>query len=128
MGEVTSETADEEHWEEARRREEAIRSLLQRCPEGLKRTDVEDLAWELGLSRATMYRLIKRFRACGTVTSLVPAPRGRRKGHRMLDASREIMIRQTIEAFYLKPSKPSFERLVHEIRTRCLASGLTPPN
>jgi putative transposase len=37
-------------------------------------------------------------------------------------------IQETIKVFYLKPTRPSVARLVHEIRTRCLALGLPPPN
>jgi putative transposase len=46
-------------WEEGCRREEAIRGLLKR--HGDKRltiVDVEAVAWELGVSRSMMYRLI----------------------------------------------------------------------
>ena len=39
---------EQRRWEEACRREEAIRDLLSRNPEGLKGRDVMDLAWELG--------------------------------------------------------------------------------
>ena len=55
--------------EEGCRREEAIRSLLKR--HGVKRltmNDVKDVAWELGVSRATTYRLVKAYRANGTVS------------------------------------------------------------
>ena len=45
-----------------------------------------------------------------------------------LDPQRGALIQETIKLFYLKPTKPSVARLVHEIRTRCLALGLPPPN
>jgi len=46
-------------WLEACRREEAIRKLLGRSDgERLKVGDVEEVALELGVSRATLYRLI----------------------------------------------------------------------
>ena len=44
---------DDPVWKEACRREEAIRELLRRYPERLTVAAVEDVAWELGLSRAT---------------------------------------------------------------------------
>jgi len=127
-GVETGTDGDYEPWEEACRREEAIRDLISRCPEGLTRSDVDHLAWELELSRATVYRLIKRYRDGGTVTALMPAPPGRPKGYRTLDAAREALIRRTIDAFFLRPTRPSFARLVHEIRSRCLEAGLPPPN
>lgn len=44
-------------WNEACRREEAIRGLLERYPKSLNGQAVADLAWELNLSRATLYRM-----------------------------------------------------------------------
>ena len=48
-------------WMEACRREEAIRDLLRRYPDRMTLSAVEGVAWELGLSRATLYRLIERY-------------------------------------------------------------------
>ena len=48
---------DRPGWAEACRREEAIRHLLDRHPKRLEGAAVEDAAWELGVSRATLYRL-----------------------------------------------------------------------
>ena len=47
-------------WMEACRREEAIRDLLRRYPDRMTLGAVEDVARELGRSRATLYRLIER--------------------------------------------------------------------
>ena len=76
--------------EEGCRREEAIRSLLQRY-DGKRLTidAVEDIALELDVSRSTMYRLIMAYRAKGTVSSVEPGALGRRKGTLVLDAKRE---------------------------------------
>src|ERR1700684_595923 len=38
--------------------------------------DVDEVAWELGVSRATLYRLIAAFRANRTVSSVEPRRRG----------------------------------------------------
>ena len=107
MDDLQGDDDAEERWEEACRREEAIRDLLSRNPDGLKGRDVTDLAWELGLSRATAYRMIRLFRAGGTVTSLMDRTRGRREGFRTLDQEREEIIRQAIAGFYLKPIRHS---------------------
>jgi putative transposase len=67
-------------WLEGCRREEAISGLLVR--HGDKRLSIEDVdevAWELGVSRATLYRLIAAFRPNRTVSSVEPRRRGRRK-------------------------------------------------
>jgi hypothetical protein len=60
---------------------DAIRSFLERNPDGATAGDVAELAAGLGLSQATAYRLIKLFRAGGTVLSLVDRKRGRPQGH-----------------------------------------------
>ena len=71
---------DDPTWKEACRREEVIRDLLRRHPERLTVRAVEDVAWELGLSRATTYRLIERYRGARTVEVLRERQRGWPKG------------------------------------------------
>ena len=128
MNDLHGDDDAEKRWEEACRREEAIRDLLSRKPDGLKGGDVTDLAWELGLSRATAYRMIRLFRAGGTVTSLMDRTRGRREGFRTLDKEREEIIRQAIVGFYLKPTRPPFSKLFRQILVSCEKAGLPPPN
>ena len=115
-------------WEEACRREDTIRDLLQRHPQGLTVAMVDEAAGQLGVSRASLYRLIRLFRAASTVTALMPRTAGRPQGLRLLDAEREAMIRQALKDVYLKPTRPPFARLVHEVQTRCLERNLSPPN
>ena len=115
-------------WEEACRREDAIRRFVQRRADGLKGPSIRELAQDLGLSRATTYRTIELFQAGCTVTSLLGKSPGRPRGHRALDTKREGLIQEAIKTFYLKPTKPPVARLVHEIGARCLALDLPPPN
>jgi putative transposase len=119
---------NEVRWNEALRRADAIRDFLRRYPEGSTAADVEGLADELELSRASTYRLIKLFRAGGTATSLVDRKRGRRKGHRTLDDARHKIIRSTILRFYLKRTRPPFAKLVREVQANCIAADLEPPH
>jgi putative transposase len=115
-------------WNEAGRRADAIRRFLTRHPDIATAADVSGLAAELGLSRATAYRLIKLFRAGGTVLSLVDRNRGRPQGHRMLDDKQEEIISATINAHYLKRNRPTVSQLVREVRTNCISAGLKPPH
>src|SRR5215471_7827903 len=95
-------------WPEACRREEAIRKLLGRSDgERLKVGDVEEVALELGVSRATLYRLItarKRRGGRGTApaASLPPV---------LLEAStsspRLLLARETISQFRCPKKKLS---------------------
>lgn len=47
---------------------------------------------------------------------------------RMLDPKREAVIRQALNDVYLKPTRPPFARLVHEVRIRCHQESLHPPS
>ncbi|TIM19634.1 MAG: transposase, partial [Mesorhizobium sp.] len=85
-------------------------------------------AARLGLSQATAYRLIKLFRAGGTILSLIDRKRGRPKGHRVLDDKREEIIRATINAYYLKRTRPTVSQLVRDVQTNCISAGLKPPH
>ncbi len=46
--------------------------------------------------------MLVRFRADGTVMSLIETKRGRRTGHRALDAPREEIIEKAIRTYYLE--------------------------
>jgi putative transposase len=115
---------DEELWDSALRRADAIRAFLKDRTSGAVTGDVGGLAAELGLSQATTYRLIKLFRAGGTIMSLVDRKRGRPERHRGLDETREKIIRATIDGFFLKPTRPPFSRLVREVQMNCISTGL----
>ena len=67
-------------WAEGCRRHEAIRQLVDYGKQPLPRFVVEDLAWELGVSRAALYRLIELYKTFGTVDVLQPSATGRRSG------------------------------------------------
>lgn len=115
--------------EEGCRREEAIRSLLKRHGDKrLTSSDVEAVAWELGVSRATMYRLVSAYRAKGTVSSVEPQTRGRRKDSFVLDRNREKLIARSIKEIYLKPERPTMTYLIEQVQARCVRDGLPPPD
>jgi putative transposase len=118
---------DDPAWIEACRREEAIRDLLRRHPDRLKNRAVEDVAWELGLSRATLYRLIARYRAARTVDVLVERPLGRPRGSLHEEPVRDALIQQFLEREYLKPTRPPLRRVVAHIAAACRQQGLPAP-
>jgi putative transposase len=115
--------------EEGCRREEAIRGLLKRHDDKrLTIGAVEEIAQELGVSRSTMYRLITAYRAKGTVSSVEPRSKGRRKDTLVLDAKREKLIASTIHEIYLKPERPTMTYLIEQVRARCAQKGLPLPD
>jgi DtxR family manganese transport transcriptional regulator len=110
------------------RREAAVRELLKRVDGKLSQEVIEELKKDLGVSRATAYRMIKTFRSCGTVMAPSTRPVGRPKGARVLDPKREFLIHDAIRNFYLRPLRPKFSELVQEIGRRCREERLPPPN
>jgi putative transposase len=119
---------DHRVWEEAVRRESAISDLVGRHPDRLTVGAVDRVASELGLSRATVYRMVERFRATRTVSGLLAQRPGRRKGSRFLKPEQEALMHEVIEQDYLKLTRPPFSRVVETIRGRCRQAGLAPPN
>lgn len=119
---------DEALWDEACRRAEAIRGFLIRQSGKVVAGDMALLAAELDVSRATAFRLIKLFRAGGTVMSLVERKPGRPDGRRMLDDRREEIIRTSIKRCYLNKNRPGVSQLVRDIQTNCISAGLKPPH
>ncbi|WP_457662313.1 Mu transposase C-terminal domain-containing protein [Sinorhizobium medicae] len=128
MSDPFPDEVDEALWDEACRRAEVVREFLKHRHGKMTAADVALLATELDISRATAYRLIKLFRAGGTVTSLVDRKRGRPEGHRVLDDKREEIIRTTIKRHYLTRNRPTVSQLVRDVQTNCMSAGLKPPH
>lgn len=115
-------------WGEGLRRHEAIRSLLERHKGLLRSADVRDVAWELGVSQATLYRLITIYKATGTVEALMPRTSGRPAGLRLIDKKVEALIAKCIREIYLTPNRPTMKRLVDEVHAKCADAGLALPD
>jgi putative transposase len=128
MSELFPNEIGDAQWDEANRRANAIRRFLRNRADSTKGSEFLDLAGELGVSKATAYRLVRSFRAGETVLSLVDRKRGRPEGHTTLDNEREEIIRRTIDAFFLTPNRPTVSRLVREVGTNCIAANLKPPH
>ncbi|PGH56867.1 hypothetical protein CRT60_10140 [Azospirillum palustre] len=113
-------------WEAARRAEQIIRPLasLVRPP----RLVVEEAASALGVSRASVYRMVARYRADPRTSSLVTGRGGRPAGMRLIPAEVEAVIDQCIETFYLTRQKPRPAALHREIRTACQEKSLPVPS
>ena len=80
MTEPLPDEVDGAQWAEACRRAAAIRGFLESSSGQSTVAAIADLASELQVSQATTYRLLRRFRADGTVMSLVETKRGRPTG------------------------------------------------
>jgi DtxR family transcriptional regulator, manganese transport regulator len=111
-----------------RRREDALRLLLANSNVASTRTIVDELKKDLGVSRATAYRMMKSFRTCGATGPSSSRSVGRPKGTRGLDPNRERIIESAVTAFVGEPDRPRFSALVQEIALRCREEKLPPPN
>lgn len=115
---------------EAQRRASVLRPLVQAylSRAGSLESGIVDAVWELGVSRTTVWRWIRRLAAEGGRTSaLVPRQRGRRNGSVMLSGDVEGIIEECLTRYYLRRERPSLARVVTEIRSACLERGLQPP-
>ena len=115
---------------EAQRRASVLRPLVQAylSRAGSLESGIGDAVWELGVSRTTVWRWIRRLAAEGGRTSaLVPRKRGRRNGSVMVLGDVEGIIEDHLTRYYLRRERPSLARVVTEIRSACLEQGLQPP-
>ena len=90
-------------WAEGCRRHKAISRLVDYGKQPLPRSVVEDVAWELGVSRATLYRLIELYKTFGTVDALQPSATGRRSGTWVLPKPRSKSSRRRSAMFISNP-------------------------
>ena len=119
-------TASDSDWLKASQRETIIRPLAEQTR--LTEADVRTAAKSLQISRATLYRLITRYRQRPQTSSLLPWKRGRDVRTHFLDREREKIIAACIQDFYLTPQRPSLAALLRELRHRFIEQAFPPPN
>jgi len=111
--------------EAARFRLDAIKPLL---TPGTGRKQVVSRAEEIGVHYATLYRWLSRYEAGRTLASLIPKRQGRKPGETRLPAETEAIIQSAIEDVYLTRQRVPAQKVVLEVRRRCLEAGLNPPH
>ena len=116
-----------EEWDEAWRRFETIRPLLNRKPRKRTKQEIEEVARSVGRDPATVYRWIARWTETKTVSSLVRAGR-RDQGKPRLSDAIEAIIKDQIENFYLVPERPTIVELTEQIALDCAKLGAKPPH
>lgn len=117
-----------EAWETAAVREAAVRRLLA-LPEGERtRESVAREAKRIGVSIATMFRLVAGWRIEPMRSTLLPTRRGPKRGSLRIPPNKRTIIVAAIERFYAKREAPRVSDLVDEIAACCLKSGLKPPS
>jgi len=119
---------DGAEWAIALRRADVVRRLLSADGSAGRSKLIEAATVELAVSRATVYRLLARFRKTEVTSAILPARRGRPQGRRSLDGRREAIIAREISSFYLKPQRPRLSHLIDRIGSRCHQEGLPAPD
>ena len=115
---------------EEARRAAVLRPLVQAYLKGTGSLEsgVNDAVWELGVSRATVWRWIKRLAEEGGRTSaLASRKRGRPTGTTLISGKVEAVIEEHLRRYFLRRERPSLSRIVTEIRSACWHQGLQPP-
>ena len=115
---------------EEARRAAVLRPLVQAFLKGTGSLEsgVNDAVWELGVSRATVWRWIKRLAEEGGRTSaLASRKRGRPTGTTLISGKVEAVIEEHLRRYFLRRERPSLSRVVTEIRSACWQQGLQPP-
>ena len=111
-------------WNAAERRAQILAEL----PEQLNPADVEQAMCELDVSRATLFRWLKKFRDDGRTSSLLPGPRGPKRGMLPLDPDVEAIVARQFKSFYATRRKPTKTRFWREVAADCRVQGLAPPS
>jgi putative transposase len=111
-------------------RAEVLRSVLVLEKDGGEiGAAVAAAAVDLGISRSTAWRLLSLLRENdGRVSALLPKRSGPKLGSLRLSRQVEDLVDRVLRERYLVLERPSFRRVVGEIRAECSAKGFPPPS
>lgn len=112
-------------WAVALDRHPHIRVLAE--TEAVDTKDICALADQLHVHRATVYRLLRRYRIQNTVAGIVAGVPGWSAGRSRIDADVERVIDAAVREYYLQSQAPTIEALYREVVKRCNACDLIAP-
>jgi len=118
-------TVSDQEWAQAVHRERILRPLLR---EKLTQSTVERLQFELELSRAQIFRLLKAFRATPVTQSLLLKPRGTKAGATRLTPELEHLIATRLRKRHLQREKPTIAATHKQIVRDCQTERLPRPS
>lgn len=116
----------DEDWNEAWRRLEIIRPLVEKGRFGRTMSDVHAVARQAGRNPATIYRWLERYEEFMMVSSLLRARR-RDAGASRLEEGVDKIVDEAIEEMLLTPQRHSPSEICVEVKRRCLAAGYKKP-
>ncbi len=114
---------DELDWQEARRRADILSKLPDRPCDAEVRAAMNALA----ISRATLFRWLKRFRQDERTSTLLPGRRGPTAGMQPFDPAVLVIVEQHFQKLFATRRKPTLTRFQREVAADCRMVGLQPP-
>jgi putative transposase len=118
------ERADREVWAAAERRA----AVLGKLPERPSDAEVRTACATLEVSRATLFRWLKRYRDTGRTSALLPRRRGPPQAMEPLAPEVLAVVERHFQDFYATQRRPTRTRLWREIGADCRREGLKPPS
>ena len=113
-------------WKIANQRFSAIKPLLETTC--LTKGDVADRGKEIGVGVNTLYRWMRDFKGAGTIAALIPKKRGWQLGSSRISERAEAIINEVIDDTYLTTQRTSAEKVVVEVKRRCMERGVSSPH
>lgn len=115
----------DEDWSLAVEREKIISELI-----GISMSPavVDEACERLGLGRARLYELVRRYRDLPQTSSLVPERRGQMIGRSRLNGEIDEIVRNEIQQYYLRLEQPNVAQLVRRIKAVCAERGVPAPS
>jgi putative transposase len=117
-------TASDADWQIASQREGALKMLLRSSSPAA----VAEVAADLRLGSAMVYRLLAVYRRDPSTSSLLPSRGGRVAGTRLLSTEVETVIQTLISGYYLKRQRPRVADLHRQVILECRKAKLAPPS
>ncbi|THC40653.1 Mu transposase C-terminal domain-containing protein [Massilia sp. Mn16-1_5] len=116
----------EKDWQEAQRRFQAIKLLLDNPLR--TRADADLVAQQFDVHTATLYKWLKLYQEAGHVSALVPTKRGRRTGTKMLQGEQEKLIATVIDDEFLTKQRMRPQDVIDEVMRRARLSKIDAPH
>jgi putative transposase len=116
----------EKDWQEAQRRFQAIKLLLDNPLR--TRADADVVAKQYEVHTATLYKWLKLYQEAGHVSALVPVKRGRRTGTKMLEGEQEKLIATVIDDEFLTRQRMRPQDVIDEVMRRARLAKIEAPH
>jgi putative transposase len=115
----------DESWRIAQQRFAAIKPLLTGL---VSRREVEQRAKEISVDVTTLYRWLRRYRALGVLTALIPAKRGWKAGRSRISKDTDDVIAEVLREKYLTEQRCSAQKAIREVHRVCAERGVPLPH